>query len=175
MATASLTISYKLPDDGTPSADVSISLEMDEERNTPEGEDSPRSPTFGIPVFFLVRTVPENLEYQITPSEGTVSGGEGVTMTRTESLTFAASSEASVGDPITAITGTSWRGVGPAPAVTFDGNKVGLNRAATGILEVTYTTTARSWSHTLAMPTGYDTAEDPGYNIVIAAVAPDGE
>lgn len=150
--TANITVSF-----GTQTADASghLSAEVDDrETGLNRGKTSfVPGDTVGILVYKS-----DNVTYD-TPvvSAGTIRAGAAQTVTKTQDITFAGESTATLSVPATAITGTQWVGR-QLGAITLAEDKMTVSVPANddpkelvGVCRVTYTAAAESWM--LASPT----------------------
>lgn len=137
--------------DGTADA---IEVELDEKAN---GGKSTFLPT--DKAYFLVFTNPENLALSIDATMGTITALGTKSVERTDTLQFVQSASESLNNVPTGSVRTEWIGRAGG-TVAVSGTSVSVPTAVNGILNCTYTATAKSYSLSgVSIPPGLEEIE----------------
>lgn len=125
-----------------------LSAEMDDRADGPNTGKSSFLP--GDTAWFLVYRTP-GIELSLDASAGSVTGGDEVTVTKTEDVSFEAASIATLPMPAQAVTSFIWLGR-DLGALTLGGDGVTLTAAAAGVAVARVTYTAKALSYGLQSP-----------------------
>lgn len=122
----------------------SISMELDEDRNI-DGS----CYLYGQKIYFRVSTLPEDLSYALTPSDGTINSEGQIEVEIEEEIQFEDSNEASTNKVIKLIQSMTWYGKDLGSLTKTGDNTVSASLSGVAIGTLKYTTDFKLYSITV--------------------------
>jgi hypothetical protein len=137
--------------------DQSIEIELDDDKHEALYGEAKSQFYYGEEVYFRIFTTPNDLQYTMQASDGTLfSRAGGIFEVSKEVVSFPNRAEANVDYPIKEITTVDWLG-NNLGNVTPAGASVKVTAAGVAICHLTYNVEYRAGSLVLATQSGYDT------------------